>query len=80
MQITIDVPFGPKCVYGRCFDYVGLADFVDFFFIMDYDESGANNAGPNSGYQQSMMGRLQTRHIMSYASISSYAIRAKRAI
>ena len=51
-QVSLDVPWGPNCVYGRCYDYLNLAKTVDFLVIMAYDElsqSGAPyRAGANS--------------------------------
>ena len=37
LQITFDAPYLPGG--GRHFDFRGLADVVDFLFIMAYDES-----------------------------------------
>ncbi|XP_046328273.2 di-N-acetylchitobiase-like [Haliotis rufescens] len=55
-QVTIDVPYGPNCVYNRCYDYKTLANYVDFFFVMDYDEGGGQYAGANSDYQKTRNG------------------------
>lgn len=56
-QITVDVPFSPNCIYGRCYDYLGIAENSDFLVIMDYDEGYRSNvANSNSDYYRSFKG------------------------
>ena len=38
-QITFDTPYLPQKEFGRVFDYVEMAQVVDFFMIMAYDMS-----------------------------------------
>ncbi|XP_046585500.1 di-N-acetylchitobiase-like [Haliotis rubra] len=55
-QVTIDVPYGPDCVFNRCYDYPALSVVVDVFFIMEYDELGEGLASPNSGIPRTFKG------------------------
>ncbi|KAM7097382.1 di-N-acetylchitobiase isoform 1-T1 [Molossus nigricans] len=36
-QVTFDVPWSPKCVDRRCYNYRGIADACDFLFVMSYN-------------------------------------------
>ncbi|XP_037091684.1 di-N-acetylchitobiase-like [Pollicipes pollicipes] len=35
--LTVDVPWSPDCIDGRCYDFVGLHNFTDMLFVMGYD-------------------------------------------
>ncbi|KAK0054727.1 di-N-acetylchitobiase [Biomphalaria pfeifferi] len=54
-QISIDVQ-GDAFTTSRSYDYPTLAKLVDFLFIMAYDESGFDVAGPNSGVLDTVTG------------------------
>ena len=57
LQITFDAPYLPGG--GRHFDFNGLADVVDFLFIMAYDESyGCVLAWANSPLSLTTNGRF----------------------
>jgi len=36
-QVSFDVAWSPNCIDLRCYDYVGLANYTDFLFVMGYD-------------------------------------------
>jgi len=36
-QVTYDAAWSPECIDGRCYDYKGISEAVDFLFVMDYD-------------------------------------------
>jgi len=36
-QLTFDVAWSPKCIDGRCYDFLGLSKIVEFLIVMDYD-------------------------------------------
>ena len=38
-QLSIDVAWNPACVEGRCFDHLGMSQYVDYMVLMAYDES-----------------------------------------
>lgn len=55
LQVSFDVAWSPDCIDNRCYDYVALANSVDFLFGMFYDtrsqvftNSSTCNAGPNT--------------------------------
>ena len=37
LQLSVDVPWSPDCIDGRCYDFVGLQRHADMFFVMGYD-------------------------------------------
>ncbi|XP_029355837.1 di-N-acetylchitobiase [Echeneis naucrates] len=37
-QVSFDVPWSPKCIDMRCYDYVTIAESCDLLFVMSYDE------------------------------------------
>jgi len=62
-QVSFDVAWSPDCVDGRCYDYKGIADAVDFLVIMAYDQQSQIKEGPciakaNSPYQQTIDGKV----------------------
>merc|ERR1711964_683895 len=36
-QVSLDAAWGPWGIDGRYYDWIGLAEAVDFFFVMAYD-------------------------------------------
>eukprot|EP01104_Vermistella_antarctica_P016598 TRINITY_DN5670_c3_g1_i1.p1 TRINITY_DN5670_c3_g1~~TRINITY_DN5670_c3_g1_i1.p1 ORF type:complete len:423 (-),score=53.04 TRINITY_DN5670_c3_g1_i1:120-1388(-) len=66
-QLTFDVAWSPSCIDGRCYDYAALAEYVDFFFIMAYDERSQMwpsspkecVAGPSSSLPGALQGMWQ---------------------
>jgi len=36
-QVTFDVAWSPDCIDVRCYNYSGIAEYVDFLFVMAYD-------------------------------------------
>ncbi|OWA53675.1 Di-N-acetylchitobiase [Hypsibius exemplaris] len=39
-KLSFDVAWASSCVDRRCYDYQGLAEIVDFLFVMSYDVQG----------------------------------------
>eukprot|EP01132_Coremiostelium_polycephalum_P002926 gene2926-3646_t len=39
-QVSVDVPYGPYCVWERCYDYYGFGQSSDLIVVMDYDMGG----------------------------------------
>lgn len=54
-QITFDFASTPDAGYRR-YDYKGIADIVDFAFVMDYDEDGGKYASANSPFDRTKHG------------------------
>lgn len=62
--LSVDVPWSPDCIDGRCYDFVGLHNHVDMFFIMGYDlrsQVHTKNclAGANAPLNQTLAGVRQ---------------------
>lgn len=60
-QVTFDIAWSPDGIDGRYYDAVGLANAVDFLFVMAYDEQSqifdsACTARANSGLQKTISG------------------------
>ncbi|CAG2235869.1 CTBS [Mytilus edulis] len=59
-QVTVDVAWSPAGVDGRYYDYVNIGLFVDFLFVMAYDEQsqirGPCIAGANSPVYNAVKG------------------------
>ncbi|KAF2077139.1 hypothetical protein CYY_001524 [Polysphondylium violaceum] len=36
-QISVDIPYSPNCISGRCYDWMGLSQATDFLVTMNYD-------------------------------------------
>jgi di-N-acetylchitobiase len=36
-QVSVDIPWSPACIDGRCYDFEGLAQAADFLLVMAYD-------------------------------------------
>ena len=62
LQLTWDVPNMPN-YYQHYYDYAGMAQYSDFFFIMDYDETHWFGAYANSPYPQTVLGVQQFEKI-----------------
>jgi len=62
-QVTFDIAWSPTGIDGRYYDSVGLAEAVDFLFVMAYDEQsqifGECTAQANSGLPKSISGLQQ---------------------
>eukprot|EP01128_Nolandella_sp_AFSM9_P012523 TRINITY_DN9363_c0_g1_i1.p1 TRINITY_DN9363_c0_g1~~TRINITY_DN9363_c0_g1_i1.p1 ORF type:complete len:418 (+),score=31.98 TRINITY_DN9363_c0_g1_i1:145-1254(+) len=52
-QVTLDVAWSADCIDGRCYDYAALAESVDFFVLMDYDQRSQVKVGPCIAYANS---------------------------
>ena len=61
-QLSIDVAWSPACVDGRCYNYLGLSQHVDYMLLMAYAESsqviGPCIAMANSPLLKTMQGAL----------------------
>lgn len=60
-QVTVDVAWSPAGVDGRYYDYGNIGLFVDFLFVMAYDEQsqirGPCIAGANSPLYNAVKGK-----------------------
>ncbi|XP_043226760.1 di-N-acetylchitobiase-like isoform X2 [Amphibalanus amphitrite] len=59
--LSVDVPWSPDCIDGRCYDFVGLQRHADMFFVMGYDlrsqvHSDDCIAGANAPLNQTLAG------------------------
>jgi len=60
-QVTFDVAWSPNCIDDRCYDYINLAESVDFLIVMSYDEQSQMydtecHAKPNAGINKTASG------------------------
>jgi di-N-acetylchitobiase len=59
-KISVDVAWSPAGIDSRYYDYVGLSEASDYFFVMAYDEQsqilGECIAYANSGLERTMSG------------------------
>ena len=59
-SVSADVAWSPKCIDGRCYDHVSMADYMDFLVVMSYDERsqihGPCVASANSALPQTASG------------------------
>ena len=37
-SVSADVAWSPNCIDGRCYDYLSMANYMDFLVVMAYDE------------------------------------------
>ena len=58
-QITFDTAYFPETESGRVFDYVEMAQVVDFYFIMAYDMSGGSRAWANCPLNETEWGMIE---------------------
>ena len=45
-QLTFDAAWSPDCIDGRCYNFTSFLEFVDFFFVMSYDEQSQMGSPP----------------------------------
>jgi di-N-acetylchitobiase len=61
-KISVDVAWSPAGIDSRYYDFVGLSEASDYFFVMAYDEQsqilGECIAYANSGLYRTMEGMI----------------------
>ena len=59
-SVSADVAWSPKCIDGRCYDHLSMANYMDFLVVMSYDERsqihGPCIASANSALPQTASG------------------------
>ena len=59
-SVSANVDWSPKCIDGRCYDHLSMANYMDFLVVMSYDERsqihGPCVASANSALPQTALG------------------------
>ena len=72
-QITFDTPYFPETESGRVFDYVEMAQALDFYFIMAYDMSGQGKPWANCPINATEFGKNSLTRLLIFQKIKYFS-------